>query len=332
MEFKNFFESIILDVDNSVVNQVDLIKKLDATIIPLQQESEKYRFYCKHEEMIALRNIILKKTVTSKPKLILYGSGDYHNLAYLGLSLIKEDVTVIHFDNHTDWWKFPFHNYHFFGDWVVWALRMKNVKKVIQFGVDGDLTLKPNLPPVGTFTHRLDLLLNGKIEMYPYAMEYSTFWGRIKGKTKCVTFKPSFLKTKAHWKNLSNPENEEEILKNLISSIETESVYFSIDKDVFDEKVNFAAYPKLQGTMPLEMVTNFISKIAQNKKVVGIDICGDGSTMIGGKSLIKKFMINQKEKTLKPNSFKSKENIILNQNANLSIIAAFEKGFKTTLQ
>ena len=328
MEFNNFFETIILDVDNSVVNQIDLIKKLDATIIPLQQESERYRFYCKHKDMLALRNIVIEKSITSKPKLILYGSGDYHNLAYIGLSLIKEDVTVIHFDNHTDWWKFPIHNYHFFGDWVVWALKMKNVKKVIQFGIDGDLTLKPNLPPVGTFTHRLDLLLNGKIEMYPYAMEHSTFWGRIKGNTKCVTFKPSWFKTKAHWKNLSNPQNAKEILDGLIDSIKTESVYFSIDKDVFDEKVNFAAYPKLQGTIPLEMVTTIITKIAQNKKVVGIDICGDGSTMKGGNSIIKKFMINQKEKTLNPSVFTSKENITLNQNVNLSIIEAFEKALK----
>jgi hypothetical protein len=326
MEFNQYFESVVLDLDNSVVKQVGLISKLNAVIIPMQEDGERYRFYCTHSDMIELRNIVIKNIVTTKPKLILYGSGDYHNLAYIGLSLVEDPVTVIHFDNHTDWWKFPFHDYHFFGDWVVWASKMKNVKKVIQFGVDGDLTLKPNLPPVGTFTHRIDLLLSGKIEMYPYEMEHSTFWGRVKGVTKCVTLKPSWLKTKAHWKNLSNPRNAEEILENLISSIETESVYFSIDKDVFDEKVNFAAYPKLQGSMPLSMITNIITKIAQNKKVAGIDICGDGSTIKHGKSLIKKYIINQKEKSLNPNVFTSKENIILNQNVNLSIIGAFEKG------
>ena len=52
-------------------------------------------------------------------------------------------------------------------------------------------------------------------------------------------------------------------------------------------------------------LNQFIDKaIAQNKKVVGIDICGDGSTMKGGSSIIKKFMINQKEKTLNPSVFK----------------------------
>lgn len=330
MEFNNFFESIVLDLDGSVIKQLDLIKKLDPVIIPLQQDEERYRFYCSHKEMVALTNTVIKNSKTNKPKLILYGCGDYHNLAHVGLSLIKEPVTVIHFDNHTDWWRSPISNYHTLVDWVVWALKLENVKKVIQFGIDGDVcSNRRRLPPIGTFSHRLDLLLNGKIEMYPYAMEHSTFWGRIKGNTKCVNFEPSYLKTTAHWKNLSNPKNAEEILGNLISSIKTEAVYFSIDKDVFDEKINFAAYPEMQGTMPIVMIANIISQIAKSKKIAGIDMCGDGSTMKNGKNILKKFMLSHKIKGLNPNVFTSKENTVKNQNVSLSIINAFEKGLNT---
>ena len=224
----------------------------------LREKTGDLRFWCKKQEMEALKNQVVECSQTTKPKAIFYGSGDYHHLAYVGISLINEPVTVIHFDNHSDYWREQFVNfmsigswrqtdeYFNYGSWVIPSLRLPNVKKFFQFGVDGDFQFSNYLPcPKGRKTHAMDLLISGKVETYTNYMQESLMFGRINGALPSVNFKPGVMTTKATWKNMNRNGGVVATIEKIIPRIPTEAVYITIDKDVLHEDESFSAYPGL---------------------------------------------------------------------------------------
>ena len=67
---------------------------------------------------------------------IFYGSGDFHHLSTLFIQRARVPVTVIHFDNHPDWVRFP--PTHNCGGWVNRALALPHVARVITIGPCSD--------------------------------------------------------------------------------------------------------------------------------------------------------------------------------------------------
>ena len=195
MEHSNESKVVILDVDGAVVQQRRLLAQYHPTVIPLQEKSETLRYWRRIAEMDWLRQLLVSTAGTVKGRVIFYGSGDYHHLAWLGISLMDEPVTVIHFDNHTDFWRNPHRGYTHFGDWVVRALKLPHVRRVIQLGIDGDLNMSKDMPvPMGPLVHQMSLLYNGMVEVYPNAMRRSLLLGRIRATLPCVEFEPAVTK------------------------------------------------------------------------------------------------------------------------------------------
>ncbi|MCG2739870.1 MAG: hypothetical protein L6300_06480 [Syntrophaceae bacterium] len=312
---------IILDVDGAVIQQKRLLAKHHPTVIPLQEKSEALRYWCRIEEMERLRQLIVSFVGTVKGKVIFYGSGDYHHLACLGISLIEEPLTIIHFDNHADFWRSPHHGYIHFGDWVVWAVKLPHVCKVIQLGIDGDLGFGTSRSlPVGPVTHEMSLLCTGKVEVYPNSMRRSILVGRIRATLPCVEFEPGLLTTRATWKNLRDHGGIEAMLERILPTLPTEAVYLTIDKDVLRESDNFAAYPGQQGTLTLNELLAAISLIGKRKRILGADVCGDGSYSAARGCLLKRLVARLKDSAIPPGAFSSQENISLNEGVNLKIL------------
>ena len=314
-------EIILLDIDGSVALQKRLLAQYQPIEIPLQKQAEALRYWCSPREMDLLREILLGAFQSNLPKLLLYGSGDYHHLAYLGISLIEEPFTLIQFDTHTDLWKPLKSDYFDFSSWVTRAIRIPNLQKVIQLGVDSDLRLAWYLPfPQGRYSHELDLLLQGKVDIYPNTTHRSILLGNLRAHLPCVEFEPFLIASRATWKNMRDYGGVEETIRQLLSNIPTPGVYITIDKDVIRESENFAAYPKRQGTLTLDDLLLAISLIVKNKRLVGADICGDGSHISIHASLAKRLMLWQQSWMLPNNIYTSPETISKNEKANMQIV------------
>jgi arginase family enzyme len=333
------FETIILDVDGGVTSQEELLSRYDGTIIPLQERTGDLRFWCHKDEMQGLKRLVSAACRTKKPKAIFYGSGDFHHLAYLGISLIDEPVTVIHFDNHSDFWREEFVNllalgkwnhcadYFNYGSWVIPALRLPFIKKVVQFGIDGDFKMGNYLFfPKGRMTHAFDLLLQGRIETYPNFMNQSTLFGRLSGSLSCVDFKPGIFTTNAMWKNMNEHGGVQAIVEAAVLNIPTEAVYITIDKDVLSEKESFSAYPGFTGQMRLNELLNALAFIGERKRVVGLDVCGDASSFEAIEAIqtfTKKTMAHRQYGRFTREQFSSTANIKMNESVNLHIMGQF---------
>jgi hypothetical protein len=334
------FETIILDVDGAVTSQKKLVSQFDAATIPLRQQTSDFRFWCHKEKMNELRRILIASCRTKKPKALFYGSGDFHHLAYLGISLINEPVTIIHFDNHSDFWREDFVNllslgkwkqgadYFNYGSWVNPALRLPFVQKLIQFGIDGDFKIGNYLfLPKGRFSHSFDLLFQGRIETYPNYMSQSTLWSRLCGSLPCVDFKPRILTTEARWKNMSEHGGVQAIIEETVSKILTKAAYITIDKDVLDEKESFSAYPGFTGKMRLQELLDALVFIGKRKKIVGLDVCGDASDFKAIEAIqtfTKKTMAKRQYQKIPRTEFSSDTNIKMNESVNLKIMEQFE--------
>jgi len=315
------FEIILLDIDGAVLKQKGLLDLHHPTVISLQEKAESLRFWCRIFEIESIKIIIDQSAHSNKRKLFFYGSGDYHHLAYLGISLIKEPFCLIQFDNHTDIWKPLKKGFIDFGSWVPRVFQFGNLKKVIQLGVDGDLRLAWYLPfPLGRHSHEIDLLCLGRVEIYPNKMRRSLLLGRYNGCLSSVKFLPNRFTTRLEWKNINDNGGMEVFIHQLLSTIPTEGIYITIDKDVLRESDNFAGYPMRQGSLTLDDLAIALSVLAKNKRILGADICGDGSYLRTASSIAKRLMIWQMTWAIPASKFTAEETIQRNEVSNLRII------------
>lgn len=321
---------IVIDVDGAIVQQQRLMDRYQPAVIPLQQNSAGLRYWCRTRRFEQLRQLLLSSAGPVKGKIIFYGSGDYHHLAYLLLSMMDEPVTVIQFDNHTDFWKSSPGHLHC-GSWVVNSLKLPHVRKVIQLGIDGDLKLSKDLPlpnfpmPQGPLTHEISLLREGKVEVYPNSMHQSVLFGRVRATLPCVEFKPGTFTTKAYWRNIQDQGGIEATLGRILPTVPTDAVYLTIDKDVLRESESFTNYLGYQGTMTLDELLAAITLISKRKRILGVDVCGDGSYASVKGYYFKMYYAWMKDRKIPLSAFSSPENVRLNEDANLKILERLEE-------
>ena len=312
---------IILDVDGAVTRQSKLMAQYQPMVIPLQEQCEALRYWCRLEELEEVRQLLLEKAGSVKGAVIFYGSGDYHHLAWLGISLIEEPVSVIHFDNHSDLWRTPRKKYTHFGHWVVEVMKLPHVRRLIQLGIDGDFDMNKVTPfPMGRIGMIMDLILNGKVEVYPNSMRTSTLLLWMRASLRCVEFKPGLLTTRATWKNMRDHGGIAATLERVIPTLPTEAIYLTIDKDTLLESENFAAYPGRQGTLTLDELLTAISLLGKRKRIIGVDVCGDGSKFVARGRSFKGSVARLIDGPIPPESFSLPENLRLCETANLKIL------------
>jgi arginase family enzyme len=200
------------------------------------------------------------------PQLCFLGSGDFHHVTALLLDTVLQrqtaPTTVVHFDNHPDWVNFD-DGMHC-GSWVNTALGMRNVAKVITIGVcSADLRCPERKGA------NLRWLSEGKLELYPYHHPPS----RVKadyGSGASYRQDAGAL----HWKSISTI-GEENFFDEMLSRIQTPTVYLTIDKDVL--AIDDAVTNWDQGRMRLPYLLALISEIGRRHKIIGADVIGDYS-------------------------------------------------------
>lgn len=200
------------------------------------------------------------------PQLCFMGSGDFHHITALLLSLALEkhtgQVTVIHFDNHPDWVHFD-GGMHC-GSWVNRAAAHPRISKIITIGVCSHDLRNPDWKGAN-----LQLLADGALELFPYAHAPS----RVRHNYgEGVSYQQK--KNHLHWLTIQDM-GEENFIQLLLTRISTKNVYITIDKDVLareDAETNWD-----QGIMRLPFLLQILRKIGERHAIIGADVTGDYS-------------------------------------------------------
>ncbi|WP_421445911.1 arginase family protein [Agrobacterium tumefaciens] len=227
------------------------------------------RLWSKQRQLGELARSIARNgsTDNGQPRLCFMGSGDFHHVTALLLDAALERLpvatTLIHFDNHPDW--VTFNGGLHCGSWVNSALENHNIQKVITIGVCSSDLRSPERKGAN-----LHWLSQGRLELYPYShppSQVSADYG------SGASFRQD--DGALHWRSIS-AIGEENFFEEILSRIQTPSVYISIDKDVLageDAVTNWD-----QGVMRLPYLLSLVSEIGRRHRIIGADVIGDYST------------------------------------------------------
>jgi hypothetical protein len=260
----------VLHLDDSFRGQSNFLTSCHsagAVELELGDLARPIRLWGFHSEIDAFqRELANRLQGTSQPRLAFIGSGDFHHISafLLGMALKEQQspTTLIHFDNHPDWVKFE-KGMHC-GSWINRALEDRKVAKVITIGVCSHDLESPE-PKLAN----LDLLSQGRLEIYPYQHEPSQVSGSYGRGASFVQ-----IGNQLRWHTIQEA-GEQNFLDSLIDRIQTETIYLTIDKDVLaptDAVTNWD-----QGRMGLAYLISLIEHIARHKVIIGADVVGDYS-------------------------------------------------------
>ena len=199
---------------------------------------------------------------TAAPEVYLYGSGDFHHLSAALIGRIREPLTVIHFDNHPDWCRFPA-TYNC-GAWVNRALEMAHVARVVTIGPCSADFVKPEW-----HTANLPAIAAGRLEVYPWRAAPSKVWWHYPD-TPCGRF----VDGRIRWRNLAD-EPWDGFVDELIGRLPSTALWITIDKDVLSPDEATTNWD--QGQMRLDHVIAAVERLAASRRIAGIDVCGEHS-------------------------------------------------------
>lgn len=255
---------ILLDLDGSVATQPGLSAltgagaavRLDATDL-----APRLRIVASRGAARSL-SARLAPILAGGPPLIFTGSGDFHHVTALFLALLRERVTVLHFDNHPDWVRVP--PTLNCGSWVNRALRLAQVDRVVTIGPTGDDLRRPEMKGAD-----LAALRAGRHEVHPWRAAETPYWGRRIAAGACRS-KGWTLR----WDGLEGHPLPA-FAEGLADRLPALPLWITLDKDVLAPAE--AATNWDQGAMPLDAVLEVIARVARGRRVLGVDVCGDWS-------------------------------------------------------
>ncbi len=255
---------MILDLDGTVDAQSSLAGAAPWTSlrrVALRDLAPRLRLWSR-ARTIALARARIHAALPDGPTLALLGSGDFHHLAVLLMERVREPYTIVHLDNHPDWVRLA-PRWHC-GSWVNRALELPQVRRVITLGPCSDDLAHPDLKG-----GNLPALAAGRIVLLPWRHPPSRVWRRLADGPG-----HRYLDGRLIWRNLADGELGDH-LDAILSLIDTEAVWLSIDKDVLREADALTNWD--QGEMPLAAALRIVAAVGARRRIVGADLCGDYS-------------------------------------------------------
>lgn len=253
----------VLDLDGSALEQAPVCARRDAGLaatIDMRDLGRALRLWAWRPAFEAFKARL--PAPGDAPEIFLLGSGDYHHLTAALLERRGEPLTVVHFDNHPDWaWTFPRRHC---GSWVNAALGMPQVVRVVTIGCCSDDLERPDRAGAN-----MRALASGRLEIHP--------WRR--SPTRLPHQAPPLPGHRIEggrlvWRNLAE-EDWDVAMARIIATIPTGCVWLTIDKDVLGPEE--AATNWDQGSLPLGLLESAITRLANERRIVGVDLCGDYS-------------------------------------------------------
>ena len=300
----------MVDLDGSLRVQAPFTARYrngDVKIIDAVDLAPHLRIFATRRNMQRLVERLGEDFGYAAPEIIFYGSGDFHHLTAGFLSRVQEPITVIHFDNHPDWVRFP--STFNCGAWVNRALEMPQVLRVITLGVCSSDLVFPELKMAN-----LPALRSGRLELYPWYHAPSYVLGNYDSQS---ARQKNHL---YHWRNLAY-ENWPHFLTELMSRLPTKAIWVTIDKDVLDRAEALTNWD--QGHMRLDQILTAIKTLAENFSIKGIDVCGDYSSPKFKDPLRAVLAVVDHPRLATP----SEEQLQVNARTNEALLSAYERIF-----
>ena len=201
--------------------------------------------YCDDEAQAILRKQITEASSISTPSIHFFDNGNYHYMSKLWTDSIPDPFDLVVFDHHPDMQPPRFEGILSCGGWIKEVLdNNKFVQNVTVIGVADHLVeeIQEDL----THANAAEIL-------------------------SCVTFiRESELK--------ALPQNLSSRVYSKLAN-DPSSLYISIDKDALNTQE--AATNWNQGSLTFEQLAETLQTLAQNRKILGIDICGERARDMG---------------------------------------------------
>lgn len=199
---------------------------------------------------------------TGSPALLFYGSGDFHHLSAVFLSLVREPVTVIHFDNHPDWVTFP--RTLNCGSWVNRALELACVEKIVTIGPAGDDLAEPERKRAN-----LQAIRDGALEVHAWRARPSRLRGAPVDGPGCRSENGRIV-----WREVAD-HGLAAMIEELDRRLPPTPLWISLDKDALGHSDAVTNWD--QGGLALDDVLAAIARLGRRRRVLGVDVCGDYS-------------------------------------------------------
>jgi hypothetical protein len=260
----------LLQLDDAFDAQPDFVQTCEnvgGQRIRLPKDGRDIRLWGHHAELSAFEEkLLLLLNGKAEPRLTFIGSGDFHHVSPLllasALAQCSEPVTLIHFDNHPDWFRFEKGTHC--GSWINRALKRPEVQKIITIGVCSHDLERPE-----TKLANLPLLPQGLLELYPYDHAPSQVDNDYGAGASFEQIGDCL-----HWKTI-RAFGEQNFIEYLLSRVQTEEVYLTIDKDVLAREDAITNWD--QGCMRLPYLLSLVKAIGERHRIIGADIIGDYS-------------------------------------------------------
>ena len=202
--------------------------------------------YCDDEAQAILRKQITEASSISTPGIHFFDNGNYHYMSKLWTDSIREPFDLVVFDHHPDMQPPRFEGILSCGGWIKEVLdNNKFVQNVTVIGVADHLVEEI----------REDLSQANAAEIL----------------SRVTIIRESELK--------KHPENLSSLVCSELASVLSSNIYLSIDKDALNTQE--AATNWDQGSLTFEQLAETLQTLAQNRKILGIDICGERARDMG---------------------------------------------------
>jgi len=200
--------------------------------------------YCDDDAVKAINELIDGAETTAG--IHFFDNGNYHYMSKLWTDRIQEPFTLIVFDHHPDMQPPRFGGILSCGGWVLEVLENnKFVQNVIIIGVANRLVEE-------------------------IQQEFAAASDTSDGKTKSSLLQKITFIRESELNTISPQTTLSSFVYRLSSP---HSLYISIDKDALAPA--FAATNWDQGSLSVESLKNYITSFTANRKILGIDICGE---------------------------------------------------------
>ena len=202
--------------------------------------------YCDGEAVEAIRKGIADAGITDARGIHFFDNGNYHYMSKIWTDMVQEPFSLVIFDHHPDMQEPRFGNILSCGGWVKKVLdENKFIDNVVIIGVADHLV--EEIPPHDKVT----FIRESELYQIP---------GQARNDAIASTVQTSWRPWSRH--------------------LESASLYISIDKDALSPA--HAATNWDQGSFSIEHMKAIISAIAKDRKIIGVDICGERARDFAG--------------------------------------------------
>ena len=213
--------------------------------------------YCDDEAVEAIRKRIADAGITHARGIHFFDNGNYHYMSKIWTDMVQEPFSLVVFDHHPDMQEPRFGNILSCGGWVKKVLEEnKFVQSVTLIEVADHLA--EEIPP-----HDKVMIIR-ESELYQIPGQARNDAIRIPDQARNDAIANT---VQTSWRPWSR-------------HLESASLYISIDKDALSHA--HAATNGDQGSLGLEHMKAIISEIAKDRKIIGVDICGERARDFAG--------------------------------------------------